>query len=160
MGTLAGALAGVVGAWAMDVYWSAIARLKERSSAQTEPLSDDDATVRAASAVSRKILGRGLTKDEKEVAGPAVHFAMGALSGGLYGLLAELVPRLRRDRGLALGSALWLAADEMAVPLLRLSKSPAHYPLSSHAEAFGAHITYGVTTDLVRRVIRANLAVR
>jgi hypothetical protein len=82
---------------------------------------------------------------------------MGALSGAAYGLLLEFVPAVGRSRGVGFGSALWLAADEAAVPLLGFAKGPKQYPLSSHAEGLGAHVVYGAVTDLVCRGIRSAL---
>ena len=52
------------------------------------------------------------------------------------------------------GTAVWLGADEVAVPAFRLSKPPTEYPVSVHAYAFMSHLVYGVTTDLVRRAVR------
>jgi len=62
--------------------------------------------------------------------------------------------------GLPLAAALWLAADEAAVPALGLSKSPLDYPLSSHLSALAAHGVYGVTTELARRALRSVLSTR
>jgi uncharacterized membrane protein YagU involved in acid resistance len=143
----------------MNLYWSVIAQLSEKTS-ESKPPADDAATDRAASAVSRRVFHHVLTGREKRVAGSAVHFAMGAVSGGLYGLIAERFPRAARDRGVSFGSALWLAGDELAVPALRFSKGPTQYPLNVHAQALGAHVVYAMTTDLLRRVILGRFAAR
>ncbi len=55
------------------------------------------------------------------------------------------------------GAALWLGADEVAVPLFGLSGPPFAYPASTHASALAAHLVYGATADLVRRAVRAAL---
>jgi putative membrane protein len=74
--------------------------------------------------------------------------------GAIYGALVEQLdgPLLT---GAGFGTALWLAADELAVPLLRLSRAPSHRTAEMHLQAFAAHIVYGVTAELVRRRIRA-----
>ncbi len=114
----------------------------------------DDATVKAASAISEGVFDHKLTKKEKKVAGPAVHFAFGTATGAFYGALAEVAPLVGVGAGLPFGAIFWLAADEAAVPALGLSKSPTEYPLSTHANALASHLVYGLTTDLVRRAVR------
>src|SRR5258708_7775926 len=52
----------------------------------------EDATVKTAAAVSRKLFEHELTVEEKKIAGPAVHYAYGAMAGAVYGGMAELLP--------------------------------------------------------------------
>ena len=68
--------------------------------------------------------------------------------------LDEAWDHVRALKGAAFGTAVWGGADEIAVPMLGLSKPNAEYPLEAHAQAFAAHIVYGVTTELVRRAVR------
>ncbi len=116
--------------------------------------AEDDATERLANAISVGVSGRELTEREKEVAGVALHYTMGATSGALYGAVAEVLPEVKAGVGLPFGAAVWLSADEGIVPAAGLSKSPAQYPLSIHAYAFAAHLIFGLTTELVRRAVR------
>jgi uncharacterized membrane protein YagU involved in acid resistance len=95
-----------------------------------------------------------LTKSEKKVAGPAVHYALGTSVGALYGAVAELAPEVSAGVGLPFGAAFWLVADETAVPLLGLSKAPTEYPLGTHVYALASHFVYGLTTEVVRRAVR------
>ncbi|MFN2452708.1 MAG: DUF1440 domain-containing protein [Pyrinomonadaceae bacterium] len=74
--------------------------------------------------------------------------AMGATSGAIYGVTAELVPVVTVGAGIPFGAAVWLIADDAAVPALGLSKSPTEYPLSTHAYALASHFVYGLTTDI------------
>src|SRR5256885_17142735 len=84
----------------------------------------DDATVKAASAISAGLFEHKLTKAEKKIAGPAVHYAVGATSGLVYGIASEFLPEVTVGFGLPYGTAFWLVVDEGVVPLLRLSKPP------------------------------------
>ncbi|MCA1594417.1 MAG: DUF1440 domain-containing protein [Acidobacteria bacterium] len=79
---------------------------------------------------------------------------MGATSGALYGALAEAIPEVKAGVGVPFGAAVWLIADEGIVPAAGLSKSPTEYPLSIHAYAFASHLVFGLTTELVRRIVR------
>jgi hypothetical protein len=118
------------------------------------PEVQDDTTVRAASAVSEGLFDHKLTQSEKKIAGPAVHYILGTGVGGLYGAAAEMAPKVTAGSGLPFGAVFWLVVDEGAVPLLRLSKGPTAYPLSTHAYALSSHFVYGLTAELVRRAVR------
>src|SRR4030095_2339440 len=111
-------------------------------------------TVKAASAVSEGIFGHRLTKNEKKIAGPAVHYSLGTAVGGLYGAAAEIAPEVAKGAGVPFGAAFWLVVDETAVPLLGFSKGPTKYPLSTHVYALTSHFVYGLTAEAVRRAVR------
>jgi hypothetical protein len=131
-----------------------------RALQQTPQQSDeeqDDATVKTASAISEGIFDHRLTRGEKKIAGPAVHYAFGTVVGGLYGAAAELAPEVVKGAGLPFGAAFWLVADETALPLLGLSKGPTAYPVSTHVYALASHFVYGLTTEVVRRTLRDTL---
>jgi uncharacterized membrane protein YagU involved in acid resistance len=117
----------------------------------------DDATERLANAISVAVFQHELTEQEKELAGTALHYAMGTTSGALYGAVAELVPQATAGAGLPYGMAVWLIADEGIVPAAGLSKTPAEYPLWIHVYSLSTHLVYGLTTELVRRAVRKAL---
>jgi putative membrane protein len=148
-GVVAGMAGGLIASWAMS-------RLPKPSPEPAERESDD-ATVNAASAISEAAADHRLTNDEKKVAGPAVHYAFGTMMGALYGGVAELWPQARAGWGLPFGAALWLGADEVIVPSLGLGSTPLETPAPVHAYALAAHLLYGLTTDTLRRGIRAAL---
>lgn len=172
-GLAAGLFAGLVASWTMNQFqalWSKLSEGDQKSQdkkssqqggggekkqeSKKDNEEEGDATVKAATAISEGVFDHKLTKSEKKVAGPAVHYAMGAASGAIYGAMAELVPPVTFGAGLPFGTAVWLLADEAAVPALGLSKSPAEVPLSDHAYALASHFVYGLTTELVRRAVR------
>jgi putative membrane protein len=124
-------------------------RKSKRNRRKPEP-----ATVKAAESISENVFGRKLPKSRKRLAGEAVHYAMGATSGAIYGAFAEASPVATVGDGLAFGTAVWLLADEVSVPALGLSKPPTKIPLSSHVYAFLSHLVYGWTTEMVRRAVR------
>lgn len=168
-GLAAGLIGGLVASWTMNRFqdvWTKVAESMEKSQGddsakqggegggQQSSGEQDDATVKAASAISEGIFDHRLTKSEKKIAGPAVHYAFGTSVGGLYGAVAELAPEVTAGAGLPFGAAFWLVADEAAVPLLGLSKAPTEYPLGTHAYALASHFVYGLTAEVVRRAVR------
>lgn len=111
----------------------------------------EDATVKTAEAISETLGGHEMTEAEKKWAGPAVHYGFGALMGAVYGALVHAAPEIGLGRGALFGTALWLGADEIAVPAFGLSGPSTETPASSHVSALAAHLVYGLVTDLVKR---------
>ena len=155
---IAGAAGGLAGAWAMSRAHTAISKLREQKQPASKPKEEsEDATMKAADKVLSIATGRHLTHEQKQAAGPVVHYAFGAAMGAIYGAVTEHRRHLTPAAGPIFGSALFAGADEMGVPLARLSGPPTDYPISTHLEAWVAHLVYGVAADLVRRGVRAAL---
>lgn len=143
---IAGALGGLVAAYAMNRFQSLL------SSSAKKPRSGDDATVKTANAISRQVANRQLTSGQKQWAGPAVHYTTGLLLGTVYGALVMLVPVTADCFGTIYGTAVWLAADEVAVPAMGLGPKASQTPPLVHAKALGSHLVFGSTVELVRRL--------
>jgi Protein of unknown function (DUF1440) len=185
-GLAAGLIGGLVASWMMNRFqdvWSRLANsfeswsdnqiqhvggafgdegvseLSDTRGSKPSPTLEvqDDTTVRAASAISEALFDHRLTQSEKKIAGPAVHYSLGTGVGGLYGVAAEIAPKVAAGLGLPFGAAFWLVVDESAVPLLGLSKGPTAYPLSTHVYALSSHLVYGLTAEVVRRAVRGAL---
>lgn len=119
--------------------------------------SGEDPTIKTADKLSKVLLRRNLRREHKEKAGPFIHYAFGTAMGALYGAAAELKPGVKCVAGLPFGTALFLGADEIALPALKLTDMPHKYPVSTHVYGLSAHWAYGLTTELVRRVVRRAL---
>jgi hypothetical protein len=117
----------------------------------------EDATMKTAEKLAEPVLGRQLTKSEKQAAGPVVHYTFGTLMGATYGVASELAPVTKALYGLPYGAALFIAADEIAVPALGLAKSPAQTPPSTHFYGLVSHLVYAATLETVRRGVRDRL---
>lgn len=111
----------------------------------------DDTTVTVASLASEGIFGHRLTKKEKKLAGPLVHYAFGAGTGALYGALVRKFPALSHASGALFGALVWVAADEVVLPVTRLAKTPAELPVRRQLGMLGLHLAYGVSVDRIRR---------
>ena len=98
--------------------------------------------------------GRHLTHEQREIAGPIVHYSMGAITGGVYGAVAEYCDVAKAGFGTTFGGVIFASADVFGVPAMGLGPWPDEYPVSSLASPFVSHLLYGVTTELVRRVVR------
>jgi uncharacterized membrane protein YagU involved in acid resistance len=60
-------------------------------------------------------------------------------------------PGRHSGAGALYGAAVWLLADEVAVPRSGLVQTPQKTPLSKHRQVLGSHFMYGLTTEGVRR---------
>ena len=157
IGLVGGVIGGIAASFVMEQFQALLKKAEDSEQAEP-PSGGDPATVKAAAAVVEPVLNRELYKEEKEVAGPAMHYAMGAVSGAIYGAVAAAFPFAAAGFGSLFGAILWAVADEGLVPGLGLSKAPAEYPATVHANSLASHIVYGISTDVVRRLIADRLA--
>lgn len=164
-GILAGVAGGLVAAWAMNLWsegpggkLSQELESPEEQKQIKQQSDGEDATMKAADAIVSSVRGgQHLTHQERAEGGPIVHYTFAALMGGLYGGLAEYVPAVRSGVGTGFGSALFVGGDLLTVPALGLSKPLSDFPASSYANPLTSHLVYGLTTELVRRVVRVIL---
>jgi uncharacterized membrane protein YagU involved in acid resistance len=165
-GVVAGMIGGIVATWVKDhvqAWWSRAVDDFESPSAGgrhdsrdwQERYEGENANELAAQAIAERTIDRDLTRDELEKAAPFLHYTFGASMGAIYGGLAETADEVPLMSGAGFGTAVWVAADELAMPLLGLSKRKGELPLEAHAQSFAAHLVFGVTTELVRRGVRA-----
>jgi putative membrane protein len=165
-GVVAGLAGGLVAAWVMNEFQALWSRAVEGGQPQSSGGHDDgrdrqersedaNATEVAAQRIADTTIDRPLSRDELSIAAPAVHYAFGAAMGALYGGLVERSKRVPPLTGAAWGMALWAVADEVAVPMLHLSRPSTESPAEVHLQALAAHIVYGITTELVQLGVRA-----
>jgi Protein of unknown function (DUF1440) len=170
LGAVAGALGGLAGSWTMvrfnhiiqpagggsdkpdDRY--AHRRTDARPNDTDGSIPDEPGSMQVASAVAKPILGRPLTEDEKEIAGPLVHYLFGATTGAIYGAAAEIDPSTTRGAGVPFGVGVWLLADEIGMHAAGFATKPTDYPASRHAATFATHVVFGLTVEAVRRLLR------
>jgi len=172
-GVLAGAGAGLAASWVMNVFLAGPGaelhkaleteseRRQEREQEQQRRQHGEpkiDATMKAADSIAAAATGgQHLSLQARQRGGPIVHYAFGALTGALYGGLAEYSHTARAGFGAAFGTVLFAGADLIAVPALHLSPPLTEFPAKSLATPFAAHLVYGATTELLRRLLRAAL---
>ena len=174
-GLVAGAAGGLVGTIAMTQFqkaWQKAAEKKQlgdnlqqretrshEHAAEQQHEEEEDATMKAAGNLARAA-GTELTHEQRGAASPFIHYGFGTAMGALWGVAMETSPRaIRKQRsplfGSVFGSALFLGADEVAVPALGLAEVP-EKP-SSHLYAWASHLVYGLTAEFVRRQLRSRL---
>lgn len=162
-GLAAGIIGGLVATWALDKYQQgaieATRRVEDAANAepvfsrqQEEQLREQQrAHGEAAQRIARSTTGRKLSRAQQRTAAPIVHYAAGALAGGMYGLIAEILPGVRRWYGMGYSKVIFLGASEPLLPWLGLTSrqkaqvTPAGLP---------APLVFGAVLETTRRVLR------
>jgi putative membrane protein len=149
LGLAVGIAAGLVASAAMAAFQSQAQKLLP-----DEDQSDDDpATVNAADKVSQAAIGHKVPEPYREQAGQAVHYAVGAVLGGIYGVITEYKPEASAGFGSAFGIATSALLDEAAVPATGLGAGPQDTSLATHAYGVSAHLVYGWVLEGVRTLL-------
>jgi putative membrane protein len=168
-GALIGALAGLGACFVMTQFEKLWAKAqdevtarqeseelpKHRQAAQQEGEKQDtpDATHKVADLVSRAVIDRKLTEKEQKIAGPAVHYGFAAIAGALYGAFAEATDVTTIGFGTAYGALLFVGADEITLPSLKLSPPPTQVQPDKHLYGLASHLVYGVSLEGLRRAL-------
>ncbi len=147
LGLAAGIAAGLVASAAMAAFQSQAAKLLPDEG------DEGPATVKAADAASKAVIGDPVPEPYREPAGQAVHYIVGAVLGGIYGVVAEYRPEARSGFGSAYGIATSALLDEGAVPAAGLGSAPQDTSLSVHAYGAASHLVYGWVLEGVRRLL-------
>lgn len=168
-GALIGAAAGLAAGFVMTQFqkvWSASQKEitrhqqkdeqpKHRREAQqsNSGRKADDATVKVANKVSKAVFNKALTRQQKKIAGPAVHYGFAVAMGALYGAFAEVTDLTTSGFGTLFGTMLFIGADELAVPALKLSPPPQEVEIDKHVYGWVSHLVYGATLEGSRRAL-------
>jgi hypothetical protein len=138
-----------------------LAEIRYGESNLQEQQRDTSSKENPAEAVAAKVVsvaGKRLSEEGKKTGGTVVHYVFGTIMGGLYGAALEFVPSWHRRNaipsGLLMGSALFAAADEVALPAMQLADSPANTPVSKHVYGLASHLVYGAAAGLLIKAFR------
>ena len=149
-GVAAGLAGGLLGAAVMSAGHSVVMRVAG-DTFRTTP-TEPDSTVQVAERVSQLVRGRPLEDSETSLAGHLVHYAFGALTGLVYGVVAPVLPIVTAGTGALYGVAVFIGAHGTVVPALGLARSPLRSPVKKEALELVLHVAYGLTVGLVYRL--------
>jgi uncharacterized membrane protein YagU involved in acid resistance len=127
---------------------------------QSEPRSHhyrNSPSERLVETVFREVIHRPASRRTMMIGGSAVNLSFGAACGAIYGAAAEVEPRVTMGEGTLFGTAVFVAADEVALPLTGLAEAPHHTPPRRHAFALFSHLAYGAATEIARRILRETI---
>ncbi len=158
---LSGALAGLLGAWAMSIFAGEWERRVQKRPCREQLFcgspQEREATENIASRFGARFMRGALSRREQEIGAAVVHYATGAALGAAYALGAELAPAVTAGSGVAYGAAFWAFGDELLLPAAGLLRRPAAYAAAAHLAALGEHVVYGIVTDRSHKFLRTIL---
>ncbi len=147
-----GSLAGILAAFAMRQFVSLWHSTRGGRAEDGAFGLDREADINAARKLWQLLFQKSLTDAEALKIALAMHYGYSAAASAGYAVLVDGNSVFGAGFGTAYGTALWLAGDEIAVTLMRLS-DPRSKTKASHAIAFAAHLLFGSVTELSRRVL-------
>ncbi len=84
----------------------------------------------------------------------AFRWGLGATVGAAYGAVAEFYPEATARHGASFGLALEALGHEAAQPALGLAAQPEDQTARERGSEITSYVVYGVTAELVRRLVR------
>lgn len=156
-----GALAGVAGGTAQFLFLQSTGRFAPGLSegAFTPPEREQHEEMEIETTARRtveQLMQRGpLEQESKQKAGVAVHYAVSADWGALYGALRESFPQVASPAGVtAYSLGVWMVMNHAVVPGFRLGPPPQRVPVGHHAYKALAHVVYGAAVAATYEALR------
>jgi hypothetical protein len=169
-GLVFGAIAGLLGGLAMELYWRLATTLIGKDPRRVEKTQPTPESLRSLDSIS--LLGKQYQDGESsqaavgrlmyqtvtgETPSPETKSLLETLIilGFSVGMSAAYsAVRAPGDEpdivgGALLGTGAWLGGDELAMPLAGFAEGPTSYPLSLHLHSWAAHVAYGVVAALI-----------
>ncbi len=144
-----GAVAGLAATWVMDRVTTAMyERQDPRARRREERVRGGKTAYVIAAEKAARVAGLRVSKRQLRSAGQVIHWWLGAEAGISYALARRRVPAAGRLKGIGFGSGFWLVVDEIANPLLGLTKGPRAFPWQAHARGLAGHLAFGVSAHL------------
>jgi putative membrane protein len=104
-----------------------------------------------------KAAGASVPEPAKQAATHGIHWGFGTIIGGVYGVAAELSPKVTSWRGGVFGLTVNRIAHDQMLPTLGLVEPVPEQPAQERVSEWVTHVVYGVTTELFRRAVRKRL---
>jgi hypothetical protein len=147
---LKGAVAGVVGTWAMDVATWALYRQHDddvlEQEQRTRVYGKD--TAHAAARHLARAVGSDAAQEEPNAGGILIHYQLGIAPGVVYARLRRRFPWITAGKGALWGATLYVINDLIAGRALRLTGPQRDYPWQTHLRGVVGHVVLGVATHL------------
>ncbi len=163
-GLAAGFIGGIVATWVLDKYQQGALEVTRRAEGavgagpvlsryqESQLRGQQQAHAETADRLARSARGKGLSRRQRRDAVPIVHYAVGALAGGAYGLAAELIPAVRAGYGTGYASLLFMGGSQSLLPGFGFGALNSR--AATQGDGLSGHIIYGATLEATRRVLR------
>ncbi len=144
-----GFLAGVLGGLAGVAVKMVVDHYAAPNTVQLEDKVADDIVDAAEEATGIK-----LNEEEQDVAAAIVEVGIGALMGGVYGLIVEAMPEAKTDSSTGKDGGIFATAQQIAVPAMGIMPAAVQEVAKDKFQNLAGHVAFGATTEIVRRASR------
>jgi hypothetical protein len=154
-GLVAGAFAGGIATWVMDLVTTGFMASQSKADAAAEKAGQANgrSSVDNLLTLIEERTGVHVDDDLRPTVLQALHYALGIGPGAVYGALRGRVPMIGAARGLAFGALVFAANDEYLNAALGLAGPPDAYPVSTHLRGLVGHLALGATLDTLLDII-------
>lgn len=146
---LRGALAGAAATWAMDQVTTVMLATQAPEVTAQEEAARANGKSSVTNLVDKVEARTGLVvpPQHRSLVEQAVHYALGAVPGAVYGVTRRWVPFARAGNGLLYGLGVFALNDELLNAKLGLASAPSAYPPETHMRGLAGHAVLGVATE-------------
>ena len=144
-----GALAGAAATWAMDQVTTVMFAVQAPEVTKQEESARPNGKSSVANLVDKVETETGFVVPiaQRPMVEMAVHYALGAVPGAIYGVLRRWIPFARAGSGLFYGLGIFATNDEYLNTKLGLASPPSAYPPETHIRGLAGHAVLGVATE-------------
>ncbi len=98
--------------------------------------------------------GSPLAPEKVTLAVQSLHWSFSIAVSALYGAIVEIFPKAKIGWGLGYGLVLLLLTHETTLPWFGFSLPWSEIPLKEHLSEIFTHAIFGVSVEMVRRIVR------
>lgn len=149
---LLGATAGLAATWVMGQATSAIYEREGDEAKEQESSVQGETAYGVAAEKSAQAVGIEVSEEQRKRYGSAIHWALGAGAGAVYGMLRPRTSWASWGFGTLYGALFFLVVDEGANTALGLTAPPQEFPWETHARGLAGHTVFGVATEATLRL--------
>ncbi|MEX2535610.1 MAG: hypothetical protein WD273_08425 [Trueperaceae bacterium] len=147
-----GAAAGLAATWVMGQVTSAIYKREGDEAKEHESRVQGTTAYGVATEKAAHALGTEVNEKQRKRYGSAIHWALGAGAGAVYGVLRPRTAWASWGFGTLYGALFFLFVDEGANTALGLTAPPQEFPWETHARGLAGHTVFGVATEATLRL--------
>lgn len=144
-----GFLAGVLGGLAGVAVKMIVDHYVAPDKVQFEDKLSDDLVDRAEA-----LTGIDLDEAGENAAAAIIEVGIGALMGGVYGLIVEAMPEAKTEVANEDGGGVFATVQQLAVPALGIMPAAAKDVAKDKFQNLAGHVAFGATVEIVRRTSR------
>lgn len=144
-----GFLAGVLGGLAGVAVKMVVDHYAAPDTVQVEDKFADDLVDKA-----EELTGIDLDEDGEDAAAAIIEVGIGALMGGVYGLIVEAMPEAKAEASTGQGGGVFATVQQLAVPAMGIMPAAAKDVAKDKFQNLAGHVAFGATVEIVRRTSR------